>query len=83
MSEVRVQFVTTFEQYRVTDTPFAVPSKLNGGGLSSVICHLLELETPVPFDFLVDGHLVLTSLRKHLAQHGISEVRGQRGLGVR
>lgn len=75
MSDVRVQFATTFDAYRVTETPFAVPSKLNAAGLSDVICHLLELEPAIPFDFLVDGQLVRTSLRKHLAQHGLSEVR--------
>jgi ribosome biogenesis protein YTM1 len=72
--EIRVQFVTPLERYRVTDSPFAVPAKLNAAGLSNVICHLLALETPTTFDFLIDGHLLRTSLRKHLLQHGISEV---------
>lgn len=75
--ELRVQFVTAHERFRVTDTPFAVPAKLNHTGLSSVVCHLLGLDPPLPFDFLVAGHFVRTSLRKHLVAHGVSEVRGR------
>ena len=73
--EIRVQFATTFAKFRVTETPFAVPAKLNPTGLSEVICHLLGLSEQVPFDFLVDGQLVRTSLRKHLSQRGLSEVK--------
>jgi ribosome biogenesis protein len=75
MEEIRVQFVTAFSKFRVTDAPFAVPSKLTEKGLSDVISHLLELSTPMPFLFLIDGQLLRTSLKKHLATAGISEVR--------
>ena len=70
-----MQFVTSVEEYRVTDAPFAVPSRLNHDGLSGVICHLLAVEDAVPFDFFVDGVLLRTSLRKHMKTHGLSSVR--------
>ena len=53
-------------------TPFAVPGKLTRYGLSEVINHLLALDPPKPFDFLVDGELVRTSLEKLLLRKGIS-----------
>jgi hypothetical protein len=74
--EVRVQYVTAVEQYRVTDAPFSVPARLNHKGLSGVISHLLALEDAVPFDYFVDGVLLRTSLRKHMKNQGLSTVRG-------
>ncbi len=74
-----MQFVTAAEEFRVTEAPFAVPLRLNHEGLSGVICHLLELEPAVPFDFFVEGELLRSSLRKHMRTHGVSHVSGLRG----
>ncbi|TYZ68903.1 hypothetical protein PybrP1_010972 [[Pythium] brassicae (nom. inval.)] len=72
-AQVRVKFVTKDAAIRVTETPFAVPARLNRQGLSQVVNHLLNLPVPRPFDFLVDGQFLRTSLEKYLLQHGASE----------
>ena len=40
--KVRVVFVTQHERYRVTETPFLIPTSLGRKGLSEVISHLLQ-----------------------------------------
>ena len=63
--QISCKFVTRLpEQYRIAPTPIAVPGKLTRYGLSEVINHLLNLDPPKPFDFLVQGELVRTSLEK-------------------
>ena len=72
-TQITCKFVTRLpEEYRISPTPFAVPGKLTRYGLSEVINHLLALDPPKPFDFLVDGELVRTSLEKLLLRKGIS-----------
>lgn len=72
-AQVRVKFVTKDAAIRVTETPFAVPVRLNRQGLSQVVNHLLNLPVPRPFDFLIDNHFLRSSLEKYLLQHGASE----------
>ena len=74
---VRVRFTTRLaEQWHVTDAPLQLPTRLARKGLSEVINHLLASSdssyVPRPFDFLLNGELVRTSLRKALARHGLS-----------
>lgn len=86
-ADVRVRFVTKLDEYRVTETPFAVPARLTRRGLSEVVNHLLgrgeaasgdaddgerNAGDAVPFDFLVDGRFLRTSLAKHLRKNGMS-----------
>lgn len=71
--QVRVKFVTKNAAIRVTETPFAVPTRLNRQGLSQVVNHLLNTATPKPFDFLVDDLFLRSSLEKYMTQHGVSE----------
>ena len=72
-TQITCKFVTRLpEEYRISPNPFAVPGKLTRYGLSEVINHLLALDPPKPFDFLVDGELVRTSLEKLLLRKGIS-----------
>ncbi|EEH53022.1 uncharacterized protein MICPUCDRAFT_21888 [Micromonas pusilla CCMP1545] len=72
-TQITCKFVTRLpEKYRISPTPFAVPGKLTRYGLSEVINHLLALDPPKPFDFLVDGELVRTSLEKLLLRKGVS-----------
>lgn len=70
---MRVKFVTKDAAIRVTETPFAVPARLNRQGLSQVVNHLLNSAAPRPFDFLVDGLFLRSSLDKFLQQHSLSE----------
>ncbi|KAG3023908.1 hypothetical protein JG687_00005339 [Phytophthora cactorum] len=72
--QVRVKFVTKDASIRVTETPFAVPTRLNRRGLSQVVNHLLATgDTPHPFDFLIDGLFLRSSLDKYLQTNGVSE----------
>jgi len=67
-AQLRVQFVTEHERFRVTDTSIAVPAELGRTGLSQIINHLLALPEVVPFDFLIREKqaLVRSTLRRHL-----------------
>lgn len=73
--KVRLRFVTRYEQFRVADAPFAVPTKFGRQGLSELINHLLDrsddddLQT---FDFMVKNRLLRSSLRKFIALHKLS-----------
>ncbi|RLN71975.1 hypothetical protein BBJ28_00021781 [Nothophytophthora sp. Chile5] len=72
--QIRVKFVTKDAAIRVTETPFAVPVSLSRRGLSQVVNHLLATgDKPRPFDFLVDGLFLRTSLEKYLLAHEVSE----------
>ncbi|KIZ06505.1 hypothetical protein MNEG_1452 [Monoraphidium neglectum] len=72
-SQVLVRFFTKLPQeLQVPDTEVAVPSSLKRYGLSQVINHLLALDPPRPFDFLIDGELLRKSLAQHLLDHGLS-----------
>jgi ribosome biogenesis protein YTM1 len=66
--------VTSYEKYRVTDAPIAVPSKLGRYGLSEIINHLLDFEESAhqPFDFSVNNRLLRTSLKKFVTANRIS-----------
>jgi ribosome biogenesis protein YTM1 len=67
-----VRFVTEYDEFRIIDTPFAVPSKLGRHGLSEVVNHLLERDDHQPFDFLIQGRLVRTPLSKFILLNGLS-----------
>ena len=68
-----MRFFTKYEKYRITDAPFAVPSKLGRYGLSEVVNHLLDSnESPQPFDFAINGRLVRVSLKKFVLVNRIS-----------
>src|SRR5690554_5271199 len=41
-------------------------------GLSQVINHLLDTSKPIPFDFLVDGAFLRTTLDSYIAENGLS-----------
>ena len=52
----------------------AVPVNCSGTCTSPDPCPLTD--PPQPFDFLIDGELLRTSLQRHLLDHSISPVRG-------
>lgn len=74
--QVKVRFFThEDEALRVAENPIFVPVLLKRYGLSEIVNHLLktaENGSPIPFDFLVDGVLLRTSLLDYLTQHGLS-----------
>ena len=63
--QIAVSFVTRLpDAYRVSESAIEVPGKLTRYGLSEVVNHLLGADAPTPFDFLIDGVLLRTSLAK-------------------
>eukprot|EP00042_Codosiga_hollandica_P030157 m.173793 g.173793 ORF g.173793 m.173793 type:complete len:438 (-) comp53278_c0_seq1:87-1400(-) len=71
-ADIRVQFITKQTKYVITDTPIAVPGHVRRSHLSQMINHLLNSTTPKPFDFLINGEFIRTSLQQFLEEHSIS-----------
>ncbi|CAM9231156.1 unnamed protein product [Choristocarpus tenellus] len=72
VGKVRVKFVTKIPSIRVTETPIAVPETLQRYGLSDVVNHLLGRDPPTPFDMLVMGRFLRSSLRSILRRNALS-----------
>ncbi|EEB07658.1 ribosome biogenesis protein Ytm1 [Schizosaccharomyces japonicus yFS275] len=72
VAQVQVRFTTRDPDYAVADTPILIPTTLRRYGLSQIVNHLLEKETPTPFDFLVNGKILTTSLDEYIVQNGLS-----------
>lgn len=73
-SQVKVRFFTKEddESLHTSDAPLFVPVSLKRYGLSEVVNHLLKTEDPVPFDFLIDGVLLRSSVEDYLVKNGLS-----------
>ncbi|CAI4826090.1 ASN_collapsed_G0052330.mRNA.1.CDS.1 [Saccharomyces cerevisiae] len=73
-SQVKIRFFTREkdESLHVQDTPMYAPISLKRYGLSEIVNHLLASEKPVPFDFLIEGELLRTSLHDYLTKKGLS-----------
>lgn len=73
-SQVKIRLFTREkdESLHVQDTPMYAPISLKRYGLSEIVNHLLGTEKPIPFDFLIDGELLRTSLDEYLVKKGLS-----------
>lgn len=74
-SQIKIKFFTKDEDesLQVSEAPLYVPVSLKRFGLSEVVNHLLETEDKaIPFDFLIDGSLLRTSLDEYLTKNGLS-----------
>lgn len=74
-NQVKITFFTKEEdeQLRILDAPLYVPVSLKRYGLSDLVNQLLEnTEANVPFDFLIDGVLLRTSIEDYLTKNGLS-----------
>ena len=73
-TQVKLRFFTREEDetLHVQDTPLYAPVSLKRYGLSEIVNHLLELPKSVPFDFLIDGELLRTTLQEYLTKKGLS-----------
>ncbi|OLL22640.1 Ribosome biogenesis protein ytm1 [Neolecta irregularis DAH-3] len=72
MAQVQVKFTTRHADLKVDQVPILVPLELKRYGLSEVVNHLLASETPIPFEFLIDGELLKMSLANYLTAKGLS-----------
>lgn len=59
-------------KFQVASDELVVPANLGRYGLSEVVNRLLSLERPVPFDFLVDGEFLRTSVVQYLEARKLS-----------
>ncbi|CCF55846.1 hypothetical protein KAFR_0A04110 [Kazachstania africana CBS 2517] len=78
-SQVKIKFFTREqdESLHVQDTPMYVPIQLKRYGLSEIVNHLLNPDNDtnkkaIPFDFLIDGQMLRSSLDDYLVKNGLS-----------
>ncbi|KAG7888506.1 hypothetical protein KL905_003347 [Ogataea polymorpha] len=73
-SQIKVRFFTRDEDESLhcPGNPVVVPISLKRYGLSEIVNHLVGLEQPVPFDFLIDGTLLKGSVEDYLVANGLS-----------
>lgn len=87
-NQIKIKFTTneSDESLKVEETPLYVPVTLKRYGLSEIVNHLLETQKalesesgeddeerkPVPFNFLINGELLRTSISDYLTRNGLS-----------
>lgn len=72
-AQVRVRLATTNSHYALPENaPILVPTSFRRLALSSLVNNLLGNEQAVPFDFIIRGTYLRTSLEDFLTEHGIS-----------
>lgn len=71
--EAVVSFSTKLpDQFQVPEDQLVLPGTLARYGLSEVVNRLLSSEEPVPFDFLIDGEFLRTTVAQYLESHKIT-----------
>lgn len=73
-NQVRIQLTTSQLDIALPEKtgPILVNTNFRRYALSSLVNTILENEKPVPFDFLINGTFLRSSLDDYLTQHGIS-----------
>lgn len=72
-AQVRIRLSTSDGRYTLSDSaPILVPTAFRRLALSSLVNNLLDHEQPVPFDFIINGSYLRTSLDQFLSEQGIS-----------
>ncbi|CEP10595.1 hypothetical protein [Parasitella parasitica] len=64
--QVQVRFTTQQPEYAVNDAAILLPSNIKKDGLSEIVNSLLGNDKHIPFDFLIDGQLLRTSVVEYL-----------------
>lgn len=73
MAQVRIRLSTKTEDVLPEDPgPILVSTDLRRFQLSTLVNRLLSTAAPVPFDFLINGQLLRTSIDDFLTQNGLS-----------
>ncbi|PVU93191.1 hypothetical protein BB559_003395 [Furculomyces boomerangus] len=70
--QVQIILFSKLKKYELPQTPILVPTNLKRYGLSEIVNHLLGNEKPIPFDFLIEGLFLRSSLEEYLNSKGIS-----------
>jgi WD40 repeat protein len=72
-AQVRIRLSTGDGRYELSDkAPILVPTDFRRLALSSLVNNLLDHATPVPFDFIINGSYLRTTLDQFLTEQGIS-----------
>lgn len=72
-AQVRIRLSSNDGKYTLPENgPILVPTSFRRLALSSLVNNLLEHEKPVPFDFIINGSYLRTSLEQFLTENGIS-----------
>ena len=72
-TQVRIRLATKDGRYSLSETaPILIPTSFRRLGLSSLVNNLLGHDQPVPFDFIIRGSYLRTSLEDFLTENGIS-----------
>lgn len=79
LHQVKIKFFNkdtdeTIQLNSSNDQALFVPESLKRYGLSEILNHLLQsnLTSPIPFDFLINGEILRTSLKEYLISKGLS-----------
>ncbi|CBF77455.1 hypothetical protein AN4469.2 [Aspergillus nidulans FGSC A4] len=72
--QVRVQLTSKQEDIALPDNtgPILVPTGLKRYALSTLVNNLLGNDKPIPFEFLINGSFLRTSIDEYLTANGIS-----------
>eukprot|EP00435_Cladocopium_sp_Y103_P038589 s905_g10.t1 len=71
--EALVAFFTKLpEKFQVPEEELVIPANLERYGLSEVVNRLIGHEQPIPFDFLVEGEFLRSSIGTYLEVHKLS-----------
>ncbi|KAL2833449.1 hypothetical protein BDW59DRAFT_169113 [Aspergillus cavernicola] len=72
--QVRVQLTSQQEDIALPDNtgPILVPTGLRRYALSTLVNNLLSNDKPIPFEFLINGSFLRTSIDEYLTTNGIS-----------
>jgi ribosome biogenesis protein YTM1 len=65
---------TTKTPYPLPSQKFMIPTTWKRYQLSQLVNKALALDRPIPFDFLVQGEILRTSLGQWCAEKGLGEV---------
>ncbi|KAK7527379.1 putative microtubule associated protein [Phyllosticta citriasiana] len=74
-TQVRIQFTTRQSDIALPEEasgPILVSASLRRYALSTLVNNLLEHEKPVPFEFLINGQFLRSSIDEFLTENGIS-----------
>lgn len=73
VQQVRIRLAAKDSRYALQESaPILVPTSFRRLALSSLVNNLLEHEQTVPFDFIIRGSYLRTTLDEFLAENGIS-----------
>ncbi|CAO3650879.1 unnamed protein product [Cunninghamella blakesleeana] len=70
--QIQIRLTTKQEQYAVNNAPIMVPVSFKRYGLSELVNNLLGREKPIPFEFLIEGEILRSTIANYLLSHRLS-----------